>query len=128
MLLCQVAPSHSLADASGHTSLHPLSGCDAHGAAIGGLVIAQALKYTADHWSQLEAVLRPHEIEDSKTVELSLVRWGCNDAMNAALEETVGEELERIREIDGDASRVWLDPLPLRFRRANLECGNGLSK
>lgn len=128
MLLCKVTPSHSLAHTPGHTSLHPLSSRDAHGAAIDGLIIAQALKYTADHRPQLEPVLRPHEIEHSKTVELGLVGRGCNDAMDAALEEAVGEKLERIREVDRDASRVRLDPLPLPFGRADLERGYGLAK
>ncbi|GAW12338.1 hypothetical protein ANO14919_017030 [Xylariales sp. No.14919] len=72
------------------------------------------------HSPALEAVFRSHEIEHPKAVYLGLVGRRRNNAVDAALKEPVGEKLERVREVDGNASRIRLDPFPLLFRCAHL--------
>lgn len=47
--------------------------------------------------------------------------------MDTASQEPVGEELERIRDVDGDASIVWLHVFPFALWCAHLECCDGLS-
>lgn len=48
--------------------------------------------------------------------------------MDAALQKPICQELELVRKVDCDASRVRLDPFPVPARRPDLQCGHRLAE
>lgn len=127
-LISDFTPSHTSVNSLGHSRLHPLTSSDTNRTIIGRLIISQTMQHFTHNRPQLEAILRSNKVQNTKTVYVPLIRRRCNYTVNAALEKTVGEEMERVREIHRDAPGIRLDPLPLALRRAHLQCSNGLAE
>jgi hypothetical protein len=60
-------------------------------------------------------------------VDVGLVGRRHDHAVDARLEEPVGQELEHVGDVDRDGFGVRLDVFPLPFGRADLERRYGLS-
>ena len=57
-----------------------------------------------------------------------LISRRSDDAVDAAFQEPVGKERERVGDIDRDAARVGTHPFPRLLRRAHLQCRHGLAE
>jgi hypothetical protein len=79
-------------------------------------------------WVKNDTVLRSHEVQHTQAIEIRLVWRGSNPTMDRALDESIGQEFERIRQVDNDASRMRLCIPPLPLWRAYLECSHRLSE
>lgn len=128
VLLAHFAPGLFLGHALGHAGLDPLPGRDTDGRAVGGPVVTPAPQHVADHGPELERVLGPDKVEDAQAVHVGLVGRRRHHAVDAALEEPVGQELERVGHVDRDAARVGLHPLPLALGSAHLQGADGLAE
>lgn len=84
------------------------------------LIIAKPLQHGAPYRTQLEVVLRPHEVQHAQAIGVTLVWRRHDDAVDAALEEAVGQHLQRVGYVDCDAPRVRPDPFPPAFWAADL--------
>src|SRR5688572_10511612 len=86
LLFSNLTPNSSLINSSLHPSLDPFARCNArHKLRILISLVPQPLKYGTLHRPQLQTILRPHEIQDSKPINTGLIRWRSDDAMDAAL-------------------------------------------
>ena len=109
-----------------HPRPHPLPRRQPHPLPL--LRIPQPLHHRTLHRPQLHVILTPHEIQHPESVNMRLVRRRRNDAVDAALQEPIREERERVGDIHRDAAGVRFDVFPLFARGADLQCSDGLAE
>lgn len=120
LLLISLTPRLSISiDTRTNPRLDPLPCGDPNDVLL-HLIIAKPLQHGALHRPQLEVVLRPHEVEHTQAIGIALIRRRHDDAVDTALEEAVGQHLQRVGHVDCDAPWVRPDPFPTAFWGADL--------
>lgn len=103
-----------------HPRPHPLTRRQTDGRPVESLVVPQSSEHGTLDRDQLGVVLGSDKIQDAVAVDVGLIRRRCDDAVDAALQEPVGEELEGVGDVDGDALGVRFDVSPFAFGGAHL--------
>lgn len=89
---------------------------------------AQPFKHRALDWIQDDMVVGSGEIQNTQTIDVSLVAWGCANTVNAALYVSCSQCSQGVASIDCDGRILWLDPLPLTLVVQDLQCCNWLAE
>ncbi|KIH86865.1 hypothetical protein SPBR_08101 [Sporothrix brasiliensis 5110] len=121
-------PLAVLANVALDARLDPLARGDADGRLVVVGVVAQPRQHGALHGPQLERVLGAQKVEHAEAVNVRLVGRRGDDAVDAALQEAVGQKLQRVGHVDRDAAVERLDPAPAAVGAAHLQGGDGLAE
>ena len=80
------------------------------------------------HSPQIQMISRPHKIHHSQSINMRLVRRGSHNPVYATFQKPVGPELQRVRNVHGDTTRVGLYVFPLASGCFDLQCSDRLSE